>query len=80
MDAERVQILAALAKVGRWVQIYYGWRPSLPDEADNHLVELGLASGASAIITHNLRDFARGELRLGTLRVMSPGQWLEDWK
>ena len=35
--AERVAVLAALAKQGRWVTVYYGWRPNLPDEADNHL-------------------------------------------
>lgn len=79
-DIERNQVLSALAKAGRWVKIYYGWRPNLPDEADNHLVELALAAGASAIITHNLREVSRGELPLGTLRVTSPAQWLEDRK
>jgi len=76
--AERLQVLAALAQKGRWVTIYYGWRPNLPDEADNHLVELALAGGASAIVTHNVRDMARGELRLGDLRILTPAQCLEE--
>ena len=78
--AERVAVLAALAKQGRWVTVYYGWRPNLPDEADNHLIELALAGGAAAIVTHNLRDIRGGELRLGNLRVLTPAQCLEEWK
>jgi putative PIN family toxin of toxin-antitoxin system len=77
--AERQQVLAALAKQGRWVTVYYGWRPNLPDEADNHLIELALAGGAVAIVTHNLRDVQRGELKLGSLRVLTPAQCLEVW-
>ena len=74
---ERDQLLAALAKRGRWVTIYFGWRPNLPDEADNHLIELAIAGGASAIITHSLRDLGRGELRFGRLAILTPAQFLE---
>jgi predicted nucleic acid-binding protein len=52
----------------------------LPDEGDNHLIELALAGGAQAIITHNLRDLRGGELRLGTLRVLTPARCLEEWE
>ncbi len=76
--AERADVLAALARRGRWVTIYFGWRPNLPDEGDNHLIELAIAGGAKAIITHNLRDLARGDLRLGNLRVLSPAHFLEE--
>ncbi len=76
---EREQVLAALARQGRWVTVYYGWRPNLPDEGDNHLIELALAGGAAAIVTHNLRDLRAGELRLGHLRVLTPAQCLEEW-
>ena len=79
-DDERRQVLAALARQGRWVTIYYGWRPNLPDEGDNHLIELALAGGAQAIVTHNLRDLRGGELRLGKLRVLTDAQCLEEWK
>lgn len=77
---ERQGVLAALARQGRWVTVYYGWRPNLPDEGDNHLIELALAGDAQAIVTHNLRDLRGGELRLGKLRVLTPAQCLEEWK
>jgi len=74
---ERLQILAALARAGRWVTLYYGWRPNLPDEADNHLIELAVAAGAQAIVTHNIRDVGRGELRWDALAILTPARFLE---
>jgi len=65
---------------GCWVTVYYGWRPNLPDSAGDRLIDLALASGAQAISTHNLRDLHGGELRLGTLRVLTPAQCLEEWE
>ncbi|MCX7246984.1 MAG: PIN domain-containing protein [Burkholderiales bacterium] len=79
-DVERLQVLAGLAQSGRWVSVYYGWRPNLPDEADNHLIELALAGNASSVITHNVRDLRGGELQLGRLRVQTPAQFLEEWR
>ena len=78
-DDERRQVFSALIKVGRWVTVYYGWRPNLPDEADNHLVELAIAGGADAIITHNIRDIGRGEL-MNSIKVQNPADYLEAMK
>lgn len=78
-DAERRLVLASLCQVSRWVTVYYGWRPNLPDEGDNHLIELAVAGGADFIITHNLRDINRGEL-LMNVKVISPADFLERLK
>jgi putative PIN family toxin of toxin-antitoxin system len=74
---ERREVLAALAASGKWVKVYYGSRPNLPDEGDNHVLELAIAGGAQAIITHNRRDFVAGELRWRNLLLMSPSECLE---
>jgi len=77
---ERIQVLAALARQGRWITVYYGWRPNLPDEADNHLIELALAGNAGAIVTHNVRDVQRSELLFDKLRILTPAECLEEWR
>lgn len=75
---ERQQVLAALAQKSRWVHVYFGWRPNLPDEGDNHLIELAVAGDAQAIVTHNVRDLRRGELAWPRLRILTPAQYLEE--
>jgi putative PIN family toxin of toxin-antitoxin system len=77
---DREQVMTALARCGRWVTVHYGWRPNLPDEADNHLIELAVAANAQAIVTHNVRDVARGELIWKDLRVLTPAQCLELYR
>ena len=73
-------VLAAMAASGQWVSIYFGWRPNLRDEADNHLVELAIAGGAECIVTHNTRDFERSEFAWPGLRILDPARFLEEIK
>lgn len=73
---ERDEVLDVYLAFCRWTQIYYGWRPNLTDEGDNHLVELAVAGGADAIITRNIRDLQRAELRFPQLAVITPAQCL----
>ena len=53
------------------------WRPNLPDEADNHLIELAVAGRADCIISHNHRHLGRAELRFPGIQILSPIQLLE---
>ena len=77
-EAERDALWAALAGRCPWVRVYYLWRPNLPDEADNHVVEVAVAGGADAIVTHNMRDFSRTELHFPGLHVLSPGALISE--
>jgi len=75
--AERNTLLDAFLSVCQWITVYYTWRPNLRDEADNHLVELGVAGNAKFLVTRNLRDLQSGELRFRHLQIVSPETLLE---
>ena len=60
------------------VEVYYRWRPNLPDESDNHVLELAVAAGSATILTFNGRDFSRGELRFPEVAIRSPSGWLRE--
>jgi putative PIN family toxin of toxin-antitoxin system len=70
------ELLDALLSVSELVEIYYSWRPNLRDEGDNHVFELAVAAGDAVLLTWNLRDFARTELRFPHLRIMTPADWM----
>lgn len=57
----------------RLVQIYFRWRPVLPDSDDDRILEVAVRTGAP-ILTFNVRDF-RGAERFG-IRTMTPGDFL----
>lgn len=79
LDAsERDELLDIYLATCRWTRIYYGWRPNLQDEGDNHLVELAVAGGADYIVTKNLRDVARMELLFPNLKVVFPETLLKE--
>ncbi len=74
---ERAELLDIFLAHCRWTRIYYGWRPNLRDEGDNHLVELAVASGADWICTHNLRYLRAHELAFPGLGLATPAQLLK---
>lgn len=81
LDAqEREDLLDVFLSRCAWTRVYYGWRPNLADEGDNHLVELAVAAQASAIVTGNARHLRAGELRFPTIRVLDPKTLLQELK
>lgn len=75
---ESSELLDIFLSVCEWTRIYYGWRPNLPDEGDNHLVELAVAGNAKYIVTRNLRDVSRMELNFPNLAVLTPEAFLKE--
>ena len=73
---EREQLFAAFVSVCEWTKIYFLWRPNLKDEDDNHVLELAVAGGAEAIVTHNVRDFVGSDLRFPDLKILRPSEFL----
>ncbi len=76
--ADREALLDAFLGACQWIEIAFLWRPNLPDEADNHLIELAVAGNAEAIVTHNARDLAAGELPFDSIRIVAPGDLLKE--
>lgn len=66
------QILRHLREVPRSIE--------LSDEGDNHLVELAIAGEAEFIVTLNLRNLQRMELRFPQLKVVSPEDFLKEFQ
>jgi predicted nucleic acid-binding protein len=74
-SAESVAVLIDyLCSVGKHQAVFFLWRPWLPDPDDDMLLELAVAAGCDAIVTHNRRDF-RGMEHFG-VAVMSPADFL----
>ena len=76
---ERSELLDIFMALCEWTQVYYLWRPNLPDEADNHLIELAVAGGADFVVTRNLRDLSSPQLVFPELRVMTPENFLKEF-
>ena len=69
--------LAALASSCEPVEVSFQWRPQLSDANDEMVLEAAVNGRADALVTHNVRDFAKGAARFG-LRVLRPGELLKE--
>lgn len=56
-------------------EIYFLWRPTLPDPYDELVLELAVAARCEFVVTHNLRDFSGSE-QFG-IRPITPGEFLQ---
>lgn len=75
---DRARLLDAVLCACQWINITFLWRPNLPDESDNHLVELAVAGNAEWLLTGNVKDLVTGELLFEGFRVATPAQWLKE--
>ena len=75
---ESQELLCAFLSTCKWTKIYYSWRPNLKDENDNYLIELAVAGNAKYIVTNNVRDFQRSELKFPQIQIKLPKEliWL----
>jgi predicted nucleic acid-binding protein len=67
-------IIDYLCAAGKRQSIYFLWRPCLPDPRDDMVLELAVAAGCDAIVTHNRRDFVPA--RQFGVRIVTPAHFL----
>jgi len=72
--------LRFIAYIGRTFEIYFLFRPNLRDEKDNKIVELAITSQSDYLITSNVRDFKKAELKFDQLRVITPSEFVKTWR
>lgn len=71
------RFLAALASACEAVEVSFQWRPQLSDPNDEMVLEAAVNGRAEVLVTHNVRDFAKGAQKFG-VRVMRPGELLKE--
>lgn len=69
-------ILDYLCSVASCHQVYYLWRPYLPDPKDDMVLELAVEAQCNCIVTFNLSDF-RGVDKFG-VRAITPQMVLSE--
>ncbi|MBM3145179.1 MAG: putative toxin-antitoxin system toxin component, PIN family [Chloroflexi bacterium] len=65
----------ALCSMARHQNIYFLWRPSLPDADDEMILELAVSAKCEYIVTHNIKDF-KGTDKFG-IKAVTPGEFLQ---
>ena len=68
------ELLDIICSLGIKHDIWYLWRPLLPDPGDEFIAELAVTAAVDAIITHNVRDF-RAMSKFG-IKVLTPREFL----
>lgn len=76
VETDIEDIIDYICSVAIRQEIFFLWRPLLRDPGDDLVLEVAVAAGCDAIVTHNARDFV-GAGGLG-VRVLSPGVFLNQ--
>jgi len=76
---EAAGVVDYLCRVAHRQDIHFLWRPTLIDPGDEFILELAVAAGCEAVVTHNVRDF--GGARPFRIQVLTPSEflaWVEE--
>lgn len=74
--ASRDAVLDFVCREARHQEVFFLWRPVLPDPGDDMVLELAVAAGCDRIVSFNRRHFAAAAT-FG-LRVVTPGEFWQE--
>ena len=69
------RIVEGLCLLADHQQVFFAWRPFLPESDGDLVLELAVAASATFVITHNISDF-RGSDSMG-VRAITPATTLD---
>jgi hypothetical protein len=69
-------VLDNLCAMADFQEVYFLWRPCLPDAKDDMVLELAVAAQVPRIVTFNIKDFQPAS-RFG-IEIVSPKILLEE--
>ena len=75
-SADAIGLVDDLCEIGRRQEIHFLWRPTLTDPRDEFILELAVAAGCQAIVTHNVRDFRRADAF--EVLILTPAEFLRQ--
>ncbi len=78
--AQVEDILDLLALLAKKHSVYFLLRPNLFDEKDNIICECAFVSQSDYLITSNIKDFKRGELKGFRFQNITPKYFCQLWK
>lgn len=73
-------VLDLLALLAKKHNIYFLLRPNLLDESDNMIFECAFVSNSEYLVTSNVRDFRRSELKGFLFKILTPKDFYKIWK
>jgi putative PIN family toxin of toxin-antitoxin system len=74
--ADTDAVLDFFCSVAHLQEIFFLWRPFLPDPKDDLILELAVAARCEAIVTYNVRDFM-GAKQFG-VAILEPAAFLRQ--
>ena len=76
MEKDISDFIDFFCHIGDQQDIFFLWRPFLPDPSDDLVLEVAVAGGCDAIITYNKRHFKNAK-KFG-LRILDPKEFLAE--
>jgi putative PIN family toxin of toxin-antitoxin system len=71
-EYEIERLLAYLVAIATESKVRYLWRPNLSDPGDDFVLEIAVSGQPATIVTHNTKDFKRGELYFPEIVICTP--------
>ena len=71
-EYEIERLLAYLVTIAIESKVRYLWRPNLSDPGDDFVLEIAVSGQPATIVTHNTKDFKRGDLYFPQIVICTP--------